>query len=115
MVTPAQVIAERHDMTLVNMRFIKPIDEATVLSIAGRHRAIVTLEENVIAGGAGSAVAELLATARVCLPILHCGIPDCFIEHGSRDDCINAAGLDAPTLEAKILRWWRERDWQLSA
>jgi 1-deoxy-D-xylulose-5-phosphate synthase len=115
MVTPAHAIAERHDMTLVNMRFIKPIDEAMVLSIAGRHRAIVTLEENVVAGGAGSAVAECLATARVCLPLLHCGIPDQFIEHGSREDCINAAGLDAPTLEAKILHWWRERDWQLTA
>ncbi len=115
MVAAAQVIAERHDMTLVNMRFIKPLDEDTVLSIAGRHQAIVTVEENVVAGGAGSAVAECLTAARVCLPLLHLGIPDRFIEHGSRDDCINAAGLDAPTLEAAILRWWRERDWQLTA
>jgi 1-deoxy-D-xylulose-5-phosphate synthase len=115
MVAAAQLIAERHDMTLVNMRFIKPLDEATVLSIAGRHQAIVTIEENVVAGGAGSAVAECLATARVCVPLLHLGIPDRFIEHGSRDDCIDAAGLDAPTLEAAILRWWRERDWQLTA
>ncbi len=115
MVAAAQLIAERHDMTLVNMRFIKPLDEATILGIAQRHRAIVTLEENVVAGGAGSAVAECLATARVCLPLLHLGIPDRFIEHGSRDDCIDAAGLDAPTLEAAILRWWGERDWQLTA
>jgi len=102
-------------MTLVNMRFIKPLDESTILAIAERHQAIVTLEENVIAGGAGSAVAECLATARVCLPMLHCGIPDQFIEHGSRDDGIAAAGLDAQTLEATILRWWHERDWQLTA
>ena len=115
MVTAAQLIAERHDMTLVNMRFIKPLDESTILAIAERHQAIVTLEENVIAGGAGSAVAECLATARVCLPMLHCGIPDQFIEHGSRDDGIAAAGLDAQTLEATILRWWHERDWQLTA
>ncbi len=115
MVAPAQLIAERHDMTLVNMRFIKPIDAATVLAIAGRHRAIVTIEENMVSGGAGSAVAECLATARVCLPMLQLGIPDRFIEHGSREDCINAAGLDAPALEGRILRWWRERDWQLSA
>jgi 1-deoxy-D-xylulose-5-phosphate synthase len=86
-----------------------------VLAIAGRHRAIVTIEENVVAGGGGSAVAECLAAARVCLPILQCGIPDRFIEHGSRDDCIDAAGLDAPALEGRILRWWRERDWQLTA
>jgi len=115
MVAPAQLIAERHDMTLVNMRFVKPLDEASVLAIAGRHSAIVTLEENVVAGGGGSAVAECLAAARVCVPMLQCGIPDRFIEHGSRDDCIDAAGLDAPALEAKILRWWRERDWQLTA
>ena len=115
MVAAAERIAERHDMTVVNMRFVKPLDEETVLTMAGRHRAIVTIEENVVAGGAGSAVAECLASARVCLPMLQCGIPDRFIEHGSRDDCIDAAGLDAPALEAKILRWWRERDWQLTA
>jgi 1-deoxy-D-xylulose-5-phosphate synthase len=115
MVAPAQLIAERHDMTLVNMRFVKPLDEATVLGIAGRHQAIVTIEENVVLGGAGGAVAECLAGARVCLPMLEIGIPDRFIEHGSRDDCIDAAELDAPALEARILRWWRERDWQLSA
>jgi 1-deoxy-D-xylulose-5-phosphate synthase len=109
MVEAGAHIAERHDMTLVNMRFVKPLDEKTLLAIAKKHRAIVTLEENVVAGGAGSAVGECLAAAGVCLPILHCGIPDRFIEHGSREDCIASAGLDAPTLETRILRWWRER------
>ncbi|MGH8326432.1 MAG: transketolase C-terminal domain-containing protein, partial [Steroidobacteraceae bacterium] len=74
-----------------------------------------TIEENVVAGGAGSAVAECLSAASICLPILHCGIPDHFIEHGSRGDCIGAAGLDAATLEATILHWWRERSLQLTA
>ena len=116
MVAAGQHIADRHDMTLVNMRFVKPLDEKTVLSIADKHSAIVTLEENVVAGGAGSAVAECLAAAGVALPILHCGIPDRFIEHGSREDCLVAAGLDAPTLEAQVLRWWRElRGVQLTA
>ncbi|HEY2590173.1 MAG TPA: transketolase C-terminal domain-containing protein, partial [Steroidobacteraceae bacterium] len=116
MVAAGQYIADRHDMTLVNMRFVKPLDEKTVLSIAGKHSAIVTLEENVVAGGAGSAVAECLAASGVSLPILHCGIPDRFIEHGSREDCLVAAGLDAPTLEAQVLRWWRElRGVQLTA
>jgi 1-deoxy-D-xylulose-5-phosphate synthase len=108
MVTAGQHIAERHDMTLVNMRFVKPLDEKTLLSIARKHSALVTLEENVVAGGAGSAVGECLASAGVSLPLLHIGIPDRFIEHGSREDCLVAAGLDAPTLEARVLRWWRE-------
>ncbi len=115
MVAAAAAIAERHDMTLVNMRFVKPLDESLVLSLAERHEAIVTIEENVVAGGAGSAVAECLSAASVSLPILHCGIPDSFIEHGSRDDCIDSARLDVSTLEATILRWWRERSLQLTA
>jgi len=115
MVAPAQAIAERHDMTLVNMRYVKPLDERLVLSLAAKHQALVTLEENVIGGGAGSAVSECLSAASVCLPVLHCGIPDRFIEHGSRNDCLAAAGLDAATLEAKILHWSRERHLQLSA
>jgi 1-deoxy-D-xylulose-5-phosphate synthase len=109
MVAAGAYIAERHDMTLVNMRWVKPLDEKMILAIARKHRAIVTLEENVVAGGAGSAVAECLAAAGVCVPILHLGLPDRFIEHGSREDCLDSAGLDAPTLEARVVRWWRER------
>ena len=115
MVAPAQSIAERHDMTLANMRYIKPLDERLILSLAAKHQALVTLEENAISGGAGSAVSECLSAASVCVPVLHVGIPDRFIEHGSRDDCLAAAGLDAATLEATILHWWRERHLQLSA
>ena len=95
MVEPAQKIAERLDATVVNMRFIKPLDEELVMSVAARHRAIVTIEENATAGGAGSAVGELLAADGVALPLLHLGIPDRFIEHGSREDCLAAAGLDS--------------------
>jgi 1-deoxy-D-xylulose-5-phosphate synthase len=115
MVAAGQYIADRHDMTLLNMRFIKPLDEQTIRSVAGKHSAIVTLEENVVAGGAGSAVAECLAASGVCLPVLNLGIPDRFIEHGSREDCLVAAGLDAPTLEARVLRWWNGAAVQLSA
>jgi 1-deoxy-D-xylulose-5-phosphate synthase len=106
MVAPAQKIAERLDATLVNLRFIKPLDEDLVLEIAARHSAIVTLEENVVAGGAGSAVGELLAAQDLQLPLLHIGIPDRFIEHGSREDCLVLAGLDAASLNATIERWW---------
>jgi 1-deoxy-D-xylulose-5-phosphate synthase len=99
-------IAERLDATLVNMRFVKPLDEALVLSVAARHRAIVTVEENAIMGGAGSAVGEALVAAGVQIPLLHAGIPDKFIEHGSRDTCLAAAGLDLAGLTATIDHWW---------
>jgi 1-deoxy-D-xylulose-5-phosphate synthase len=88
------------------MRFVKPLDEELVVAIAARHRALVTIEENATLGGAGSAVAELLAAEGLQLPLLQLGIPDRFIEHGSREGCLTAAGLDAAGLEASISRWW---------
>jgi 1-deoxy-D-xylulose-5-phosphate synthase len=106
MVELSQDIANRLDATLVNMRYIKPLDEDLVLSLAARHRAIITIEENAVAGGAGSAVAELLASEDVSISLLQLGIPDRFIEHGSRDTCLAAAGLDAPGLSSSIERWW---------
>jgi 1-deoxy-D-xylulose-5-phosphate synthase len=106
LVDSAQKIAERLDATIVNMRFVKPLDEDTVMSIAARHRAVVTVEENATAGGAGSAIGELLAAEGVALPLLHLGIPDRFIEHGSREDCLAAAGLDLASLSDAIERWW---------
>src|SRR3984885_4052427 len=102
----ARKIAERLDATLVNMRFVKPLDEKLVMNIAARHRAIITVEENAIIGGAGSGVGELLALHGVQLPLLHIGIPDRFIEHGSRDTCLAAAGLDLAGLTATVDGWW---------
>jgi 1-deoxy-D-xylulose-5-phosphate synthase len=104
----ARKIAERMDATLVNMRFVKPLDEATVIAIAGRHRAIVTVEENAVMGGAGSAVGEALAAAGIQIPLLQLGIPDKFIEHGSRDTCLAAAGLDLAGLTGSVDRWWAQ-------
>ena len=106
MVEPAHKIAERLDATLVNMRFIKPLDEDLIIEFAARHRAIVTIEENATGGGAGSAVGELLASEGVQIPLLQLGIPDRFIEHGSRDSGLAAAGLDAAGLGGSIERWW---------
>ena len=103
---PSQKIAERLDATLVNMRFVKPLDEDLVIALAAQHRAIVTIEENVVAGGAGSAVGELLASEGLQVPLLQVGIPDRFIEHGSRESCLAAAGLDAAGLSARVERWW---------
>jgi 1-deoxy-D-xylulose-5-phosphate synthase len=106
LVEPAQRVAERLDATLVNMRFVKPLDADLVVSIAARHRAIVTLEENATAGGAGSGVGELLAAAGLQVALLHLGIPDRFIEHGSREECLQAAGLDAASIAGAVERWW---------
>jgi 1-deoxy-D-xylulose-5-phosphate synthase len=106
MVPACRALAEAHDMTLVNMRFIKPLDVQMVLEIAAHHEAIVTVEENVVAGGAGSAVNDALLAADQHLPVLNCGIPDRFVEHGSREDCLVSAGLDAASLERRILHWW---------
>ena len=102
----ARKIAERLDATLVNMRFVKPLDEALVISLAARHRALVTIEENAVMGGAGSAVGEALAAAGVQIPLLQLGIPDLFIDHGSRDTCLAAAGLDLAGLTASVDQWW---------
>lgn len=107
MVAPCEQIALTLDATLVNLRFVKPLDEELLMRLASTHRAIVTVEENVVAGGAGSAIGELLAANRYALPLLHIGIPDRFIEHGSREDCLVAAGLDVTSIEAAITRWWR--------
>jgi 1-deoxy-D-xylulose-5-phosphate synthase len=102
----ARRIAERLDATLVNMRFVKPIDQEMIVDVASRHRAIVTIEENAVMGGAGSAVSEVLAAHGVSLPVLHLGIPDRFIEHGSRETCLAAAGLDLAGLTASVETWW---------
>jgi 1-deoxy-D-xylulose-5-phosphate synthase len=106
LVAPAAAIAEAFDATLANMRFVKPLDEELILALAARHRALITIEENAVLGGAGSAVGELLTAEGVSLPLLQLGIPDRFIAHGSREGCLAAAGLDAAGLRASIERWW---------
>jgi 1-deoxy-D-xylulose-5-phosphate synthase len=106
MVDPAHKIAERLDATIVNMRFVKPLDEDLVVSLARRHRAIVTLEENAVAGGAGSAVSEALAANGIAMPVLHLGLPDTIIEHGSREEGLATARLDLAGLTGAVERWW---------
>ncbi len=106
LVDSAQKIAERLDATMVNMRFVKPLDEKMIVSIAARHRALITIEENAVMGGAGSGVSEVLAIAGLQLPTLHIGIPDRFIEHGTRDTCLARAGLDLAGISAQVETWW---------
>jgi 1-deoxy-D-xylulose-5-phosphate synthase len=109
MVEPAKSAAEALDATLVNMRFVKPLDEPMIAEIAANHRAIVTLEENAIAGGAGSAVLEVLQRMGSAVPVLQVGVPDGFVEHGSREDNLSAAGLDAASVRTAVERFWRSQ------
>ncbi|HEU4530594.1 MAG TPA: 1-deoxy-D-xylulose-5-phosphate synthase [Steroidobacteraceae bacterium] len=108
MVAPGEKLAERFDATLVNMRFVKPLDTDMIARLAARHSAFVCIEENAVAGGAGSAVAEELAAQNVQMPLLQLGIPDRFVEHGSREDCLSMAGLDLASLEAAVERFWSQ-------
>ena len=108
MVAPCIARAEKLDATLVNMRFVKPLDADLVCRLASSHSCIVTLEENVIAGGAGSAVAECLSAHGIDAHVHHIGIPDQFIEHGSREDCLGLAGIDAAGVERQIQRVWAD-------
>ena len=92
--------------TVANMRWVKPLDEALVLELARTHDAIVTIEDNAIAGGAGSAVAELLAAHNLQTPILHLGLPDSYLEHASREQLLAEAGIDAAGIRAAVLQRW---------
>ncbi len=91
--TPALAAGEALDATVVNMRFVKPLDEALLRELAGSHRLLVTLEDNVVMGGAGSAVNEYLAAAHALVPVLNLGLPDRFQEHGTREELLAEAGL----------------------
>jgi 1-deoxy-D-xylulose-5-phosphate synthase len=102
MLAPAATIAAELDATLVNMRFVKPLDEALIMELAGTHDGFVTLEDNSVAGGAGSAVAECLAAHGITLPVLHLGLPDVYLEHGSREEVLTMAGLDLPGIRHAI-------------
>ncbi len=102
MLAPALEVAERLGATVVNMRFVKPLDEALVLEVAARHGLLVTVEENVVRGGAGSAVNEVLAAHGVVTPVLNLGLPDRFIEQATPAEQLHDAGLDAEGIQARI-------------
>lgn len=100
---PAETVGVEFDATVVNMRFVKPLDEALVLELGRTHDAFVTLEDNSIAGGAGSAVAELLAANGIEIPVLQLGLPDAFLEHATREQLLAEAGLDADGIRRAVL------------
>jgi 1-deoxy-D-xylulose-5-phosphate synthase len=105
MLAPCLEVAASLDATVVNMRFIKPLDETLIHELAAEHEVIVTVDENAIAGGAGSAVNELLAASPAPRPTLNLGLPDRFIEHGSRGDMLRDAELDAAGIHARVSAW----------
>jgi 1-deoxy-D-xylulose-5-phosphate synthase len=102
----AEQIGAEFGFSVVNMRFVKPLDRDLVLELARSHEGLVTLEDNAVQGGAGSAVAELLAAEGVAHPILHLGLPDVFLEHASREQVLAEAGLDADGIRASIRARW---------
>jgi 1-deoxy-D-xylulose-5-phosphate synthase len=87
-------VAEELDATVVNMRFVKPLDEQLLAQIARSHSLLVTVEDNVVRGGAGSAVAESLAAQDIAIRILHLGLPDHFVDHGDQAQLLAQVGLD---------------------
>lgn len=103
-VTPAKEVAETLNATLVNMRFIKPLDIDMVNQIALTHTHIVTIEENVVAGGAGSAVLEALVANGHCKDVLMLGLPDQYVEHGDHAKLLAECGLDAQGILTSILK-----------
>ena len=99
---PALAAAEGLDATVADMRYVKPLDAALVRELAASHDALVTVEEGVVMGGAGSAVAECLSAAGIDIPLLQLGLPDEFLEHGDPGKLLAALGLDAAGIEAAV-------------
>ncbi|CAI0708401.1 1-deoxy-D-xylulose-5-phosphate synthase [Serratia entomophila] len=97
--------AEALNATLVDMRFVKPLDEQLVLEMAVGHEVLVTLEENAIMGGAGSGVNELLMAKRRPVPVLNIGLPDSFVSQGSQEEVRAELGLDAAGIQRSIENW----------
>jgi len=102
MISSAMESGDSLDATVVNMRFIKPLDEELLLQLSQDHKLIVTLEDNAIAGGAGSAVSEWFNSTGINLPILQIGLPDTFLEQGTRDELHQIAGLDSASIIQRI-------------
>lgn len=100
----ALAVADKLDATVADMRFVKPLDDELAQRLARDHQLIVTVEENSIAGGAGSAVAECLATAGISTPLLQIGLTDSFVDHGRHHELLSQCGLDAEGIEAAVRR-----------
>ena len=102
MLENAMTVGEKLDATVVDMRFVKPLDKDLIIELSKSHSQLITLEENAVAGGAGSAVNEFLASQNIQTPIMNLGIQDEFIEHGEHADLLKICGLDVESIIQKI-------------
>lgn len=102
MVTPALEVGKQLNATVINMRFVKPLDTELLLTLANSHRIFVTIEENALPGGAGSAVNEFLQAQRILMPVLNIALPDSFVEQGTREELLAVCGLDAASILQRI-------------
>lgn len=109
LLTAALEAGERLDATVVDMRFVKPLDEELLLELAKSHEAFVTIEEGAIMGGAGSAVQEVLNAHGLVMPMLQLGLPDRFIDHGDQATILSGLGLDAAGIVASVEARWGKR------
>jgi len=105
-VPAAEQVGKELGLTVVNMRFVKPLDRGLILELAKTHEGFVTIEDNVVMGGAGSGVAELLNSEGALLPVLHLGLPDDFQHHASREQLLAEAGIDTVGIRAAVLQRW---------
>ncbi|MFG1489550.1 1-deoxy-D-xylulose-5-phosphate synthase [Oceanospirillum sp. HFRX-1_2] len=102
MVAPAQQVAEKNGYGLINMRFVKPLDQNAILEAAKEYDLLVTIEENAISGGAGSGINEVLMQEAVIKPVLNLGLPDRWVDQGSPSQLLSECGLDPEGIEASI-------------
>ncbi|HLV29149.1 MAG TPA: 1-deoxy-D-xylulose-5-phosphate synthase [Burkholderiaceae bacterium] len=109
LLTAALEAGETLDATVVDMRFVKPLDEALLAELAATHEAFVTVEEGAIMGGAGSAVQEFFAASGLAVPMLQLGLPDRYIDHGDQATILKELGLDAAGIIASVAKRWGNR------
>ena len=102
MLGPALAAGEALDASVANMRFLKPLDHELVRELAQSHKLLVTLEENAVAGGAGSEVERALGEMGLAVPVLRLGLPDRFIDHGDPGRLLASVGLDAEGIRKSI-------------
>jgi len=102
MVTPALEAGKQLGASVINMRFIKPLDKTMILDMAKTHDVLVTIEENVLAGGAGSAVNEFLQAQQILMPVLNIALPDAYIEQGTREELLSECDLDTQGILSRI-------------
>jgi len=104
----AKSVADKLDATLVDMRFVKPLDKALLTELAKTHNQFVTIEENAIAGGAGSAINEYLQAQKIRMLVLNLGLPDEFIEQGTQSEIYDLLRLDSKGIEEQIMEYFKD-------